>query len=175
MNMQSDSVDNGRGNNDDAVGRLIRQAGRRQVPPKETYQEVFHAASQAWHKKVRARRRRHTAFAIAATVLIGLATAILVQQFAGDIQPPVPIARFDYGFGPIMVKNPTDETWRALAEGGPELQAGSSLKVGDAGGVRLRLPGGESQIVSGRWYVSKTGEGEGVYVESGSRTGWRPN
>src|SRR5687768_9166114 len=51
----------------DSVARLIRAAGRRELPPTEAYERALNAATDVWQKKLRNRRRR---------MMLGLAAGI---------------------------------------------------------------------------------------------------
>ena len=51
----------------DSVARLIRAAGRRELPPAAAYERALNAATDVWQNKIRNRRRR---------MMLGLAAGI---------------------------------------------------------------------------------------------------
>ncbi len=167
MNTQSESHGTAHRDNDDALGRLIRQAGRRQTPPEAVYRDVLDAASGAWREKVSSRRRRRAAFAVAATILLGLATVGLIQRFPGSAPAPVPVAKVDHGFGPVVVKNPLDERWQTLAGSGFELVEGARVRIGDAGGLNLRLSGNGSLRIAEQTEISLASARD-IYLDRGA-------
>ena len=167
MKTQSDSADRGCRTSDDAIAQLIRQAGRRQMPPEAVYRDVLDAASRAWREKIRSRRRRRAGFALAATILLGVVTVSLIQRFPGSAPAPAPVAKIDYGFGPIVVKHPVDDRWQTFDGSSFELVEGTRVRIGDAGGLSLRLPGNRSLRIAEQTEISLASVRD-IYLDRGT-------
>jgi ferric-dicitrate binding protein FerR (iron transport regulator) len=145
MNTHTESYDeNGRPAGDDALAQLIRRAGRRPEPPLEAYRQVLQATTEVLDRKVRNRRRTRIAYALAASILLGVGAFGLVQQITAPAYTPAQVATVDHGFGLIMVKGPADEKWRTLDGGLASLDEGVRVRTGSDSGLGLRLSGGES-------------------------------
>ena len=128
----------------DAIGELIRRAGRRENPSREEYDRVFAATSAALGAKVRNRRRRTVLTGIAATVLLTLGAVLIVANL-----PPRSLqllAEVDRVVGPAEIRG-DDSGWRALHAtdtavlGDMRIRTGPDSRLGVlmANGVSLRL------------------------------------
>lgn len=155
----------------DVLGELVRATGRRTVPEREDYRYVLDAAMAAWRQKLRARRRRRWALAVAASVV---ASAVGVATFLHWMprKSPSVIATAVVLHGNVAIRPPGRATWLALR---PEasIVAGSQLRTGSVAGVALVLEGGtiarldkqsELAIESGRVMRLTAGA---VYADSG--------
>jgi ferric-dicitrate binding protein FerR (iron transport regulator) len=158
----------------DALGRLIHNAGRREDPPVQAYEQTLQLATQAWQRKVR-RRRYRLAAAIAAGVLTILAVGWRVIT-PEAMRPQV--AQVDRIIGPVEMRSATsgwaivDEN--SVGENRPVLSQGASIRTGSLGRAGLLLGDshslrlaqdtevkmlGESRValIAGKAYVSTTG------------------
>jgi len=155
MNTHKESYEEtGRSPGDEALAELIRQAGRRPEPPTEAYRQVLEATTAVWNGKVKGRRRVRFAFALAASLLLGFGVISLVQRSQGPAQAPVEVAAVDHGFGLVMFKGPTAESWQALDGADAGLPEGARVRTGNDSGLGLRLLGGESLRLAQQTEVS---------------------
>lgn len=160
----------------DPIGELIRQAGRREHPTKDEYDRVFAAATSVFQAKTGRHNRRLMLRSIAAVVLVGIATTVLVTNLPRSSRQPM--AAIDRMVGPAEVWR-NDEIWTALTgESFPLFAAnrihtgpGSRLGVRMANGVSLRLAEstdiefaapGRIRLLSGKIYADA---GEHLPVE----------
>lgn len=143
----------------DALARLIRAAGARQVPPSDAAERVYAVAESVWRGTVARRRRRRAAWAVAA----GLVLAAAVARLAGDVGDPAPAAmaaRTDRVVGDVAALAPGDTVWRPVAGDRAPIPAGTRLRSGTAAGAGLVLTGGTSL---------RLGASSEILLESASR------
>jgi len=127
----------------DALGELIRAAGRRAAPPGDDYDRVLTASRGAWQKKVRSRRRRQWSYALAASVAT-LAIGITVIMQVVPLGPRPTIASTAVLDGQVMVLTPDAENWQLLSDTGIQLVSGTRLRTQAEGRVALDLARGVS-------------------------------
>jgi ferric-dicitrate binding protein FerR (iron transport regulator) len=118
----------------DALGRLIRGAGRREQPPMQAYERTLHFATLVWQRKVR-RRRYRLAAAIAASVLVVLAVAW--RTTTPELMNPQ-VARVDRIIGPVEMRSAISR-WVSVDESRHELTQGGSIRTGPLGRAGLLL------------------------------------
>jgi ferric-dicitrate binding protein FerR (iron transport regulator) len=156
----------------DALGALIRAAGRRPSPSAEHYQKVFAATRHAWQRKVRARQRRQWAYALAATlaaVAIGLATFLQLMP----AQPVAALATVAKSGGGAVVLSPETGIWQPLDDPSVRITHGSRLRTDGSGRASLDLSSGISVRVNSRSELTFLSPQElelmagAVYVDAG--------
>lgn len=135
----------------DLIGELIRQGGRRESPSADEHDRVFAAATNAFQAKVRRRRRSVMLRSIAAVMLVGIVTAVVVMNL-----PPAalqPLAEVDRVVGPSEVQRGSvqrgsvqrgDETWIALTGEPFPLFAASRIRTGPGSRLGVRMANGVS-------------------------------
>jgi RNA polymerase sigma-70 factor (ECF subfamily) len=157
---------------EDALGRLIRAAGRRPSPTAAEYERVRLAAHIAWQTKVDGRRRRFVSWALAASVAIVVVIAAATVPWA----PSLAVAKLTVALGAVERFAPDRGRWETLASGA-EILAGSRLRTSPDGGAAFVVANGV--IVRARsaseWIfdgaVKVTLAGGTLYVDTGSATG----
>jgi ferric-dicitrate binding protein FerR (iron transport regulator) len=152
----------------DAVGHLIRAAGRRPAPRGEDYQRVYEASREAWHRKVRSSRRRRWWYAVAAALAAAAIGLVAVTQFSPP--PTAALAAVLQGRVELLA----DEGWQPLAEVGAEIPAGARLRTVADGRAAFELADGVSLRVNSatEWVFASRDRIEliagMVYVDSGT-------
>ncbi|MDH3432144.1 MAG: FecR family protein, partial [Gammaproteobacteria bacterium] len=149
---------------DVAVEALLEQALPRPAPPGEDERVVRDAVYAEWQAvtaRVRARRRL-TGFAIAATVLLGMAVSFNVLRVS-EVQP-VQVATISKSHGSIYVLGEQSElqVMRDLAS----ISAGQVVVTGDDAGIGLQWGSGGSLRVDRNTRV-EFASAESVYLRSG--------
>jgi ferric-dicitrate binding protein FerR (iron transport regulator) len=154
----------------DALGELIRAAGRRPPPPRDDYERVLAASRFAWQRKVRA-RRRHRWYALAAAFALALGATALLQA----IRPLAPqaIATLAVADGELALFSAATGVWRPLADEAVEVFPGDRLRTGAAGRAALATPGGGALRIAAATELALTGPSSielvagTLYVDSG--------
>jgi len=157
----------GRRGGDDALARLIRQAGPRPEPPADAYREILQVTQSVWQARVRARRRARFGYGIAAMILVAFGAIALLQRTSGPAHVPVPVAEVYHGFGLIMARGPADKNWYPLDDRAPPLVEGTDIRTGDDSGLALRLADGESLRLAQQTEVS-LGSDDSIYLDRGT-------
>lgn len=130
----------------DALGELIRVAGRRSLPPHEDYAQVLEAATRAWQRKLRSQRRRRWLYAAAAALTaIGVGVATLRHWMPQETA--VGTAAVVHGSAAMRFAN--DDTWQPIQRGSA-IPAGALVRTGTTGGLALALDGGAAVRVKAR-------------------------
>jgi ferric-dicitrate binding protein FerR (iron transport regulator) len=124
----------------DPLARLIRAAGRRTEPPEEHRDQVLAAARRAWLDKVSSRRRRRW-LALAASLGLLVASALLVT---GQFVESGPAADVILADGTIEWRAPGSESWQRLPGPGIALPVDLRLRTGAEGRAALNLADGGS-------------------------------
>jgi ferric-dicitrate binding protein FerR (iron transport regulator) len=164
------------GDRADALARLIRAAGARQVPPADAAERVYAVAESVWRGTLARRRRRRAAWAVAASLVL----AAVVARLAGDVGGPAPAAlaaRSDRVVGEVASLAPGDTVWRPVAADRASLPAGTRLRSGTAAGAGLVLAGGTSLRLGASTEILLESAGRAhlrsgrVYVDAGPRPG----
>ncbi len=121
----------------DTVARLIRTAGRRADPPAEAFEQTLASATEAWRAKVRSRTQRQRFAAIAASLLIVVCVALLVNNRSP--QPESPVARADRLVGTVEVRSAASGDWITLRDETMTLAIGTQLRTlaGSRAGIVL--------------------------------------
>jgi ferric-dicitrate binding protein FerR (iron transport regulator) len=157
----------------DLVGELINAAGRRPVPPADTYHQVFAAAHTSWHQALRARQRRRWVIAMAAAAAaaaVGLTTVL-------DFDSVPAVATVSIAEGEIFVLSPTAADWQPMAGDGGSIVAGSQIRSGPGSGAALSISGSSSlrMHASGELTLESAGRvtlrAGTIYLDSGPATG----
>jgi ferric-dicitrate binding protein FerR (iron transport regulator) len=164
----------------EAVGGLLRLAGRRVPPPEERARRVQAAVHARWRRTVRARRLRRAALwtglaaAAAGVAWVALEPPQALDHAAagGTALPRAALAKAEKLSGQVRaVAGPASDP-RVLTAGA-ELAAGTTLDSGGAGRAALRLLGGGSLRIDVGTRVRLTSASEllleqgAVYVDSG--------
>ena len=156
---------------DDLIGQLIQQAGRREQPPQADYERVLAASTAVLENKLRQRRRKQTSIwlsaGVAAAAIVGAVLLNFVQQ------PALEVARIDRALGTIETRSDEASPWSGIADENQALIAGTSLRtragsrlgVQLASGISVRLDEStEITLADDDRLVLLTGK---VYVDSG--------
>jgi len=122
----------------DALGELVRVAGRRSMPPQEDYEQVFEAANLAWQRKLRSQRRRRWLYAAAAALM---AIGIGVTTFPHWMPREAAVATAVVLRGNAAILLARDDTWRPL-QLGSAIPAGARVRTGANGGLAIALDDG---------------------------------
>lgn len=178
----------------DVIGELIRQAGRRENPTTEEHDRVFAAASGALAAKIRGRQRRFATVGVAATVVVGILVATIASNLMTSSTEVV--ARLDRVIGPIEITGTDGSNWRPVSGSDTEMLPDVSLRTGPGSrlglvmhnGVSLRLAEatevrfvspGTVELIRGKVYADaglKNGEvragDPSIVIETGARRTW---
>ena len=158
----------------DAVGELIRMAGRREQPPAEDYQLVLGAATGAWRATVARRQRRRLGYGIAAAG--GLAAALVVALVIQLSPPPVPmqLASVYRVLGTVSARGPDSAEWQVLSAGAPALMSSTEIRTEPGSRIGLVLSNGVSVRIDESTQLALASlseirlENGAVYVDSGA-------
>lgn len=174
---------------EEAVRRLLREAGKRPTLPHEDLAAVQQTAREEWSRRFAARRNRKVSgrwwLALAAAALLG---AIGLVWWGGRPQTGLPgpashVASIDVMTGDVRVMDTAGQPPRRVSADmlGQPLSAGAGLRTGKpgegegrialrmAGGASVRLDAGTSLRLASTEVVELT-EGA-VYVDSGTGPG----
>lgn len=172
--MQTDDRDLPQAVERDALGDLIRAAGRRTAPPDADYASVRAAARSAWRAKVtqRRRRRRRQAFAACVLVAVGLAGGLRLLGPAPfeEIARPVRVR------GDVASFSARTGRWTPLRAADGTLGPGDRIRTGPAAGAALDLGAGASLRVDAETELTLTAASAlalafgTVYVDTGDRS-----
>ncbi|MFC4308503.1 FecR domain-containing protein [Steroidobacter flavus] len=124
---------------DRALGTLLRQAGRRDLPPSHVQQAVWTAVCADWQDmmRTRQRQRRILGWSVAAGVaIVGCATLLVMKPV------PVTVATLEHLDGRLIASS-SDSALPAIAPG-EFVVAGESLRTDAHSRAALRWPGGLS-------------------------------
>jgi ferric-dicitrate binding protein FerR (iron transport regulator) len=125
----------------DAMGELIRAAGRREDPPESAYRKVFGAAHSAFRAKASERSRRH-AFVWAAAASVAVAAIVVLMRWDPiSLQRPV-VASVDRIVGSVEVAY--QGGWRPLGETGGRITRDTRLRTLPGSSAALIIDGGDS-------------------------------
>jgi len=137
--MQPDNRDPKPAAEADALGGLIRAAGRRAAPPDEHYASVRAASLAAWQAKVAQRRLRRQRYALAASVFVALsligALRLLTPVSADGVARAVLVS------GDVAAFSTRTGRWAPLEAGAAALEAGDRVRTGLAAGAAFELDG----------------------------------
>jgi len=160
--------------NDQDLERLLKSAGRREVPPAEVERAVrerLHGDWQAMLRENRERRNRRGAFALAAgLVAAAFGLWIASTQSAG---PPAAVGTLAVAVGEVRERSGWLSGWRVMGDGDVVL-AGRTLETGADGRAAVSLPGGMSLRVDRDTRIALVDssrlrlERGTLYVDSGS-------
>lgn len=142
--------------NDEDIEQVLKSAGPRPRPPVEVERAVRKRLHAEWLAMVagkRRDRRRQTAFALAAGILV----AAIGIWFAAPrlTEPPDVIATLAVAEGEMRVKSGWIPVWRQVVDSQPLLK-GQTLETGPAGRGALTLPGGISVRLDSRSLLTIT-------------------
>lgn len=157
----------------DALGRLIRAAGRRPAPSAVEYERVRLASHLAWQIKVHAgRRRRFAWWAFAATAAAAVIGVVATLPWA----PPPAVAEIALLRGRVERFVANESRWEPLANDA-SIPAGARLRALPDGAAAFALAGGGAVRVHGGtdWVFEAatrvTLESGTLYVDSGETGG----
>jgi hypothetical protein len=153
----------------DMLGELIKVVGRRNLPPRAHYEQVFAAATQAWQRKLRSQRRRRLLYAAAATLAgVGIAVGTFVHWTprTSSIGTTVVLR------GNAAMLLPWENAWRPL-QLGSIVPAGARVRTGAGSGLAIALERGtavrvkeQSELTMQSAHILRLRIGT-VYVDSG--------
>jgi ferric-dicitrate binding protein FerR (iron transport regulator) len=154
----------------DALGQLIRAAGRRPAPRAEDYQRGRDASHAAWQQKLRSSRRRGWLYALAAALAMAAVGLIAFTQLTA----PPPAARATVLQGQVEFMSGAADGWQPLAGAAAEIPVGARLRTVADGRAGFELADGVSLRVNSatEWVFASPERIEliagTVYVDSGS-------
>lgn len=126
------------GPSQDALGHLVRTAGRRETPPMQAYERALTAATEVWQARVR-RRRWRTAFTLAAGIAalaVGAVIALRSPDLPAPAAEPIQIAHV---IGAVHVRTDPARDWTEVQEGTGSLPTGTSIRTDAASKLALRI------------------------------------
>jgi ferric-dicitrate binding protein FerR (iron transport regulator) len=153
----------------DPLGEVVRIVGRRLAPPEAHYEQVLAAATDAWQRKVRSRRRRRWLLATAAAMITMAVGLIAVLQWMPRNSA---IATATVVRGNAALRLSDDQAWQPLHPGSP-IPAGTLVRTGARGTLALTLDGGTAVRVKELSDVTLEStdmlrlRGGTIYVDSG--------
>lgn len=133
----------------DSVARLIRAAGRRELPPAEAYERALNAATDAWQKKVSQRRRRMMLSVAAGIAALAVSLAAAVRWFESPHIAPAPVASVVRVIGSVRIRAADDRDWTFVGENSGPLSTGTVVQAGAASSVALQLDAVSLRLASG--------------------------
>jgi ferric-dicitrate binding protein FerR (iron transport regulator) len=122
----------------DALAEMLRAVGRRRAPPRDDYEQVLAAATQAWQRKLRSRQRRRWLLATAAalmTAAVGVATLLHWMPRKAVVATAVVLR------GNVAIRVADDVAWQPL-QPGSAISVGTRVRTGNGGALALALNGG---------------------------------
>lgn len=130
--------------NDQDLERLLKSAGRREVPPAEVERDVrkrLHGDWQAMLRENRQRRNRRGALALAAS-LVAAAFGLWIASTQSVVPSPA-VGTLAVAVGEVRERSGWFSGWRVMG-GGDAVVAGRTLETGADGRAAIALPGGMS-------------------------------
>lgn len=158
---------------DDLVGELIRNAGRREVPPAGMRNEVLAETHRFWREQVRRRRRRFVAGIAAALALVSVVATIYAIRIT---TPSAQLARVARVVGVLETRPAVDMAWQSVGERDQVLNRGQHLRTGARSRANILLAGNVSLRLDHQTEITLTGPGQielrdgMLYVDTGSRS-----
>ena len=124
---------------DEVFSSLLGQASPRRKAPEGDEREIRQAALAEWQKITgkRRARRRLVSLAVAATLVMALASLINVSRLAETDMDLQQLANVERRIGEIIIFEPATDTWRGLAESDVVLSAGQIIAT--SGGARIAV------------------------------------
>ncbi|MCZ6500714.1 MAG: FecR family protein [Gammaproteobacteria bacterium] len=124
---------------DETFSSLLGQASPRRKAPERDEWEIREAALAEWKRITGKRRERRVlvSLAVAATVVVVLASLINISRFAETDMDLQPFANVERQIGEIIIFEPATDTWRELAESDVVLSSGQIIETGS--GARLAV------------------------------------
>lgn len=153
----------------DEMESLLRSAGERRTVPRERSDRVRRVARDIWRAEVRRRtlrRRVHVGGAIAASLVLAAALAVLLREAPSTSPSPIFVVE--------LVAGAATEGARSPLATGSRLSVGSEVRTGEGSRIALRLPSGASVRVDDLSAIRLLGPDEvaldrgAVYVDSGT-------
>ncbi|MGH8284202.1 MAG: FecR domain-containing protein [Steroidobacteraceae bacterium] len=160
----------------DLVAQLLRAAGRREEPPADAYRQTLDAATIAWRRTVRGRKRqRFIGWAAAACVVAAVAVGLLIH----GIRPngAAIVARVERVIGAAEARGARDARWMPVNDRSPPLVQGAFLRTDKSGLAGVLLSGGASLRLAERTEISFDSESRvhlfagRVYLDNGGSSG----
>jgi ferric-dicitrate binding protein FerR (iron transport regulator) len=135
--------------NDDGFAKLISTAGRRETPPAHAYEQTLRVATEAWEKKVRARRWRLVSSLAASFVLIASLGVWQIAQEPVTIETPSIVATLDRTQG-ALERRVSEREWQVMSESSVQaITADTHLRTRADASAGLLLQGGQSLRLAG--------------------------
>ena len=137
------------GTSQDALARLVHDAGRRETPAAEAYERALHAATEAWQAKIRRRRWRTTSILAASLAALAVGAVIAVRSL--DSPPPAtsaPIARIARTIGAVHIRTDLAGDWTEVNQSTGSLPTGTRIRTGAASALALQLDDVSVRIAS---------------------------
>jgi ferric-dicitrate binding protein FerR (iron transport regulator) len=135
--------------NDDGLAQLISSAGRRETPPADAYEQTLRVATEAWEKKVRARRWR-LASSLAASIVLILSVVLVWQGAEERVTTATPsiVATLDKTLG-TLERRTSEQEWTVMSESSRVIAAETHLRTHEKASAGLLLQGGQSLRLAG--------------------------
>src|SRR5688500_6901257 len=133
----------------DSVARLIRAAGRRELPPPETYERALSDATDVWQKKVSQRRRRMMLSVAAGIAALAVSFGAAIRLLESPQIASAPVASVVRVIGSVRVRAAVDRDWTFVGENSRPLSTGTVVQAGPASSAALQLNGVSLRLASG--------------------------
>jgi hypothetical protein len=133
---------------EDAVAKIIRLAGRRPVAAQEARARVYAAVHERWRKSVTttARASRLMPWLAAAAALVGVAIGVTLLRSPGGVANAA-VANLQTARGELWIARAGSPTWELVGDDVEELRAGDALRTaGDGRAVLLLWPGASLRL-----------------------------
>jgi ferric-dicitrate binding protein FerR (iron transport regulator) len=135
--------------NDDGFAKLISTAGRRETPPDYAYEQTLRVATEAWEKKVRARRWRLASSLAASIALIASLGVWQITREPVTIGTPSIVATLDRTLG-TLERRTSEREWEVMSESSARtIAAETHLRTRADASAGLLLQGGQSLRLAG--------------------------
>lgn len=133
----------------DPVERLIRAAGRRELPPAAAYERALYAATDVWQQKVRQRRRRTFLSAAAGITALALGLGVAMRSLESPSPVPEPVASVVRVIGSVRARSADAGDWTFVGEHSGPLSTGTVVQAATASSAALQMNRVSLRLASG--------------------------
>jgi ferric-dicitrate binding protein FerR (iron transport regulator) len=133
----------------DSVARLIRAAGRRELPPAEAYERALNAATDVWQNRVRNRRRRMMLGLAAGIAVLVVSVGTAIRLLESPRIAPEPVASVVRVIGSVRARAVDARDWTVLGEDSGTLATGTVVQAGTGSLAALQLDRVSLRLASG--------------------------
>ncbi|HEY0686535.1 MAG TPA: FecR domain-containing protein [Steroidobacter sp.] len=133
----------------DPVERLIRAAGRRELPPAQAYERALYAATDVWQQKVRHRRRRTFLSLAACVTALAVGIGVAMRSLESPTTASEPVASVVRVIGSVQVRTADARDWTFVGEHSGPLSTGTVVQSASASSAALRMGRVSLRVASG--------------------------